>query len=186
MTSGRAREAAGERVLVGGVGYRWMGDASFGPVVADRLAELPRAPGVDVEDLGYGAHFVVQDLEAAEPPYDRLVLVAGVQRGRAPGTLRRTPWRPAPCAAEEVQERMREAGAGVVDLDHLLAIGHHFAALPPEVVLYELEPVTLQGELLSPRAAAALGELLPVLAGGGREAPAAEVRRAVSSAGGAS
>lgn len=178
-------ERSGERVLVGGVGYRWMGDASFGPVVADRLAELPRAPGVEVDDLGYGAHFVAQDLEAADPPYGRLVLVAGVERGRAPGTLQRTLWRPAPCAAEEIQERMREAGAGVVDLDHLLVIGHHFAALPPEVVLFELEPATLAGEHLSPQAAAALPGLLEVLARGGGE-ELGDRRGSVSSAGGVS
>lgn len=164
-----AAAAAGERVLVGGVGYRWMGDASFGPVVCDRLAELPRAPGVDAADLGYGALYVVQDLADARPPYDRLVLVAGIPRGRPPGTLERRRWRPAPCAVDEVQERVREAGAGVVDLDHLLVVGQHFGALPPEVVLYELEPVTLEGERLSAEAEALVPELLARLGTGGGE-----------------
>ena len=77
--------AAAPRVLVGGVGYRRMGDASFGLVVTDELATRPWPPGVTVADLGYGALLVVQDLAAADPPYERLVLLAGVPRGRRPG-----------------------------------------------------------------------------------------------------
>jgi Ni,Fe-hydrogenase maturation factor len=37
-------------------------------------------------------------------------------------------------------DRMYEAGAGVVDLDHLLVIGRHFGGLPDDVVAIELEP----------------------------------------------
>ena len=145
------------RVLIGGVGYRWQRDASFGLVVSDALAALEWPSHVQVADLGYGALYVTQDLANADPPYERLLLVAGVGRGRQPGQLYCDRWQAVVPAAAEVQERVREAGAGVVDLDHLLIIAGYFGALPPEVITLELEPVDVEGgDGLSLRAAALL------------------------------
>jgi len=72
------------RVLVGGVGYRLLRDLSLGPLLMDRL-QLEKWPeGVEIEDLSYGPVGVMHNLDA-RPPYDRIVLVGGVQRGRVPG-----------------------------------------------------------------------------------------------------
>lgn len=131
---------AARRILVGGVGYRWFGDGSFGLLVIDELARLDWPPGVDVEDLGYGALHVALDLADADPPYERVVLVAVTERGREPGRLYRLRCGPKMPDTEEVQARMYEASAGVIDLDHLLVIGRHFGALPADVVAIELEP----------------------------------------------
>ena len=147
------------RVLIGGVGYRWQRDASFGLAVSDALAGLAWPGHVQVADLGYGALYVTQDLADARPPYQRLLLVAGAARGRPPGRLYCARWRAALPGDDEIQERVREAGAGVVDLDHLLIIASHFGALPPDVVTLELEPVEVDGgDGLSPRAAALVPE----------------------------
>ena len=149
------------RVLIGGVGYRWLRDASFGLVATDELARQAWPPGVEVADLGYGALYVAQDLGDASPPYDRLILLAAVERGRAPGRVFRERWSGAPFDPDDLQARIREAGAGVIDLDHLLAIAHYFGALPDDVVLVEVEPVeTSGGEALSPAGAALLPEVL--------------------------
>jgi hydrogenase maturation protease len=149
------------RVLVGGVGYRWQRDASFGLVASDALARAPWPDHVQVVDLGYGALYVVQDLADADPPYARLVLLAGVARGRRPGELYRRRWQGPLPGPEEIQARVREAGAGVVDLDHLLVIAGYFGALPADVVTLELEPVEVGGgEGLSPAATARLPEAL--------------------------
>ena len=149
------------RVLIGGVGYRWQGDASFGLVASDALARVAWPDHVDVADLGYGALYVAQDLADADPPYTRLVLLAGVARGRRPGELYRRRWQGPLPGPEEVQARVREAGAGVVDLDHLLVIADYFGALPADVVTLELEPVDVEGgEELSPAAAARLPQAL--------------------------
>ncbi len=129
------------RVLIGGVGYRWQRDASFGPVAADVLAGQRWPAGVRVEDLGYGALYVAQDLADAAPPYDRLILVSGTARGREPGSLHRYPYRQPLPPDDEVQARVREAGAGVIDVDHLLIIAHRLGALPPDVEVIEFEPV---------------------------------------------
>ncbi len=147
------------RVLVGGVGYRWCGDASFGLAVSDEVAQLERPAEVDVEDLGYGALHVAMDLAAADPPYGLVILIAGTERGRTPGRLYRSHCRGTPADAEEVQARMYEAAAGVIDLDHLVVLGRHFDALPHDLVTIELEPQPASsGEALSAQARA----LIPV------------------------
>ncbi len=128
------------RVLIGGVGYRWFGDGSFGLVASDELARLDWPPGIDVEDLGYGALHVALDLVEADPRYERAVLIAVTERGREPGRLYRFRCDATMPDTEEIQARMYEAGAGVIDLDHLVVIGRHFGALPDDVVAIELEP----------------------------------------------
>ena len=149
------------RVLIGGVGYRWMGDASFGLSLVDELMRRERPAKIDVADLGYGALYVVQDLCSMQPPCDRLILVAGVERGRPPGRLYRYRWKRRPVDAEELQARIREAGAGVIDLDHLLLIADHFGALPEEVEVIEFEPLdTTLRDQLSPQATALREQLI--------------------------
>jgi hypothetical protein len=148
------------RVLVGALGYRWFGDGSFALAAGDELtnAQWPTGVDVDVWDLGYGALHVALDLGDVDPPYDRLVLLAVQERGREPARLYRYRCDTAPSSNEEIQARMYEAGAGVIDLDHLLVIGRHFGALPDDVVAIELEPrAGTTGDRLSAEAA----ELLP-------------------------
>lgn len=146
-------EAVGQqrRILIGGVGYRWQRDGSFGLLAADRLAELAWPDGVAVEDLGYGAIYAAQDIGAADPPYDQLILLAAVERGRTPGQMYWQQWENPFPTENELQERIREAGAGVIHIDHLLAVGEYFGTLPNNVVQVEVEPVdTRGGEKLSP------------------------------------
>lgn len=129
------------RVLIGGVGYRWMRDASFGVVASDTLAKMSWPDGVNVDDLGYGALLVSQDLSMASPPFDRLILIGAVERGRKPGMLYRYEWDGHLPDEDMILERIREAGAGVVDLDHLLVIGQQQGTLPEQVIVFEVEPV---------------------------------------------
>ncbi|MDL1950530.1 hypothetical protein FBQ97_12045, partial [Acidobacteria bacterium ACD] len=46
---------------------------------------------------------------------------------------------------EGIQARIREAGAGAIDLDHLLVIAQYFDALPDDVIVFEMEPVDVAG-----------------------------------------
>ncbi len=58
---------------------------------------------------------------------------------------------------------MYEAGAGVIDLDHVLVIGRHVGALPDDVVV-ELEPQPgTTGAVLSPQAEALLPEAVELV-----------------------
>lgn len=135
------------RVLIGGVGYRWSRDASFGLVVADELAKESWPETVTVADLGYGALYVALDLLDSRPPLDRLVLIAGVSRGREAGKLYVRRWEPPAVPPDdlEVQARICEAGGGVIDVDHLLVIANRFGGLPGDVMCLELEPVDATG-----------------------------------------
>src|SRR3972149_5082455 len=106
----------GRRVLVGGVGYTNLRDLSAGPLLVERLACLDWPAGVDVEDLSAGAVPVLHALQAAEP-YDAMILVAGVCRGDAPGTVRCAPYRPSRRSDDEIQGWGAEGGTGLVRLD---------------------------------------------------------------------
>jgi hydrogenase maturation protease len=126
------------RVLLGGVGYRYLRDESVGPWAAEQLA--PRAgDGIEVEDLGYHPVGFVQNLQEREP-YDRLVLVGAVRRGREPGSVHVYAWdRQLPDPAE-IQDRVAEAVTGVISLDNLLIVTGALGELPPDVRVVEIEP----------------------------------------------
>src|SRR5262249_25122968 len=128
------------RTLIGGVGYSYLRDGSLGPLVAAALARQAWPGGVVVEDLSYGPIAVMQRLQDADPPFDRLVLVAAVRRGRTPGTLTAYRWdRHLPDPAE-IQARVAEAVTGVISLDNVLVVVGFFNALPPDVMVVEVEP----------------------------------------------
>jgi hydrogenase maturation protease len=162
--SGEIESVNTRRVLIGGVGYRWQRDASFGMIASDELTRLNWPNGIEVADLGYGAIYAAQDLADAHPPYTCLILLAGSQRGRLPGNLYVYRWPKTPRDQSEILARIREAGAGVIDLDHLLVIAQHFGALPPEVLVVEVEPVDVHGgDGLSQEVATLLPEVVALV-----------------------
>ena len=126
------------RVLVGGVGYRNLRDYSVGPHVADLLAGRAR-DGFEVEDLSYGPVQISHNLQD-RAPYDRLVLVGAVRRGRHPGTVARFCWDGSLPAADEVQSRVAEAVTGVISLENVLVVCGALGGLPKDVRVVEVEP----------------------------------------------
>src|SRR5215831_1764525 len=128
------------RTLIGGVGYSYLRDGSLGPLVVDDLAREPWPDGVLVENLSYGPIAVMQRLQEAVPPFDRLILIAAVRRGRPSGTLTVYRWDGRLPVAEEIQARVSEAVTGVISLDNLLVIAGFFNTLPDEVSIVEIEP----------------------------------------------
>lgn len=156
-------DAAGRRVLVGGVGYRNLSDMSAGPLLADTLGDL--GPGVEVEDLSYAPIDVLFALQA-RPRYDALVVVAAAQRGDEPGTVRVTPWYRPVIEPAELQDRIAESVTGVISHESLLHILGHFDALPERTVVLEIEPeVTTFGERPSPRVERALARAAELVRG---------------------
>lgn len=70
--------------LIGGIGNVFLGDDGFGVAVAQRLAERPQPPGVQVTDFG------IRTLDLAYAllqGYDDVILVDAMPRGTPPGTL---------------------------------------------------------------------------------------------------
>jgi hydrogenase maturation protease len=149
------------KTLIGGVGYRWQRDASFGLAVSDAMTSLQWPEYVELADLGYGAIYVTQDLRNASPPYKRIILITSAVRDRKPGSLTTYKFFPEAQNPEELQARIQEAGAGVIDIDHLLYIADYFKALPEEVLVYEIEPVDSDGgEGLSPQISIQVDEVI--------------------------
>lgn len=148
-------EAPPLRVLVGGVGYRFLRDESVGPYMADHLGEHAPA-GVEVEDLGYHPVGLHQNLTSREP-YDRAVIVSAPRRGRRPGTVHTYRWDGVLPDRDEIQVRVSEAVTGVIDLDNLLIVVGALGGWPQDVRIVEVEPgAEGWGEGFSPEVAAAL------------------------------
>lgn len=126
------------RVLVGGVGYRFLRDGALGPYLSDVLSERA-SNGVEVEDLGYHPIGFTQNLEE-RPDYDRIILVAAVSRGREPGNIKAYRWDHALPPVQEVQDRVSEAVTGTISLDNLLIVTEAFGAFPEDVWVVEIEP----------------------------------------------
>src|SRR5436309_5359919 len=133
------------RVLVGGVGYRNLRDHSLGPWLADRLegqistgTPSRSRNGIEVEDLSYHPIGLSQNLQERSP-YDRVVLVGAVSRGREPGTVEAYRWSGELPDPEEVQARVAEAVTGVISLDNLLAVVGTFGGFPDDVRVVEVE-----------------------------------------------
>jgi hydrogenase maturation protease len=147
------------RVLVGGVGYRYLRDGSVGPLVADTLTARA-GDGIEVEDLSYGPVQLSHNLEARKP-YDRLVLVGAVRRGRAPAAVEQYRWDGALPPPDEIQARVAEAVTGVISLDNLLVVCGALDALPRDVRVVEIEPVDESwGEGFSAEVEARMDDLL--------------------------
>lgn len=162
-----------DRSLIAGVGHRFWGDFSAGPVWVDRLAKLDWPESVTVEDYSFGAVAMTQQLQ--DERFDRAAFVTAESRQREPGSLHLTRHTSSGESPERVQAYVNEAGGGVVAIDALLVIAEHFEALPPETWILELEPFDDNwGDGLSPEADAhypRVVELLRAFARGDRLSP---------------
>lgn len=158
-TSTEGEPADRLRVLVGGIGYRNLRDGSIGIHVIERLADRPR-DGVEVEDVSYHPVGLSQNLQD-RPPYDRVVLVAAVARGRAPGTVSAYRWDGALPDTDEIQTRVSEAVTGVISLDNTLIVCGALGGFPGDVRVVEVEPASEHwGEELSPEIKERLPEIV--------------------------
>jgi hydrogenase maturation protease len=146
-------------VLVGGIGYRNLRDGSVGLHVAESLADRA-GDGVEVEDVSYHPVGLSQNLQD-RPPYSRVVFVAGVARGRSPGTITSYRWDCELPDEEEIQARVSEAVTGVISLDNTLIVCGALGGLPDDVRVVEVEPASESwGEELSPEIEERLPEIV--------------------------
>lgn len=158
MSTRTAPIATSMRVLVGGVGYRYLRDGAVGPYMADHLAARA-VNGIEVEDLGYHPVGFTQNLQD-RPPYDRIVLVGSVVRGREPGTVTAYRWDHVLPSVKEIQDRVSEAVTGTIGLDNLLIVTEAFGAFPEDVRVVEIEPADESwGEGFSPLIESKLPEI---------------------------
>lgn len=145
--------------LVAGVGYHDLCDFSVGPILAGRLTRETWPATVTVEDLSYGPVAVLHHLSAADPPFERLVVLGAVRRDREPGTLEAYRWDGVLPDAEAIQERVAEAVTAVIGVDNLVIVLAGLGGAPEEVYVVEIEPwIEAPGEKLSPPVEAAARE----------------------------
>ncbi len=147
------------RVLVCGVGYRFLRDNAVGLWLTDTLA--PQASnGIEFEDLGYHPVGFTQNLNE-RPDYDRIVFVGAVQRDRPPGTVTAVRYDHVLPDAKEVQERVGDSVTGSISLYNLVIVSEAFKALPDDVWIVEIEPADeTWGEGFSPEIEAKLPEIM--------------------------
>src|SRR5262245_37717581 len=147
------------RVLVGGLGYRNLRDGSVGLEVIERLADRA-TDGIEIEDVSYHPVGLSQNLQD-RPPYDRVVLVASVARGRDGGTITAYRWDQQLPENDEIQTRVSEAVTGVISLDNTLVVCGALGGFPDDVRVIEVEPASEDwGEELSPEIEERLPEIV--------------------------
>lgn len=133
------------RVVVGGVGYRNLRDHSLGIAMSDELEPLARPPALVVEDLSYNPVAVAQWLaeEMKADPIARVIFVSAIERkdGRTAGTVRAYRWDRTLPSEEEIQGAVTDAVTGVILVDNTLVVCQWMNALPPEVVVVEVQPL---------------------------------------------
>ncbi len=130
-----------EVILLGGVGYTYLGDMSFGAILVERLRGLEWPSDVAVEDVSYNPITVMDWLRDDPDRFDRAVFFGAIERGREPGSLTRYQWVAGGLPATMVQDSVAEAVTGSISLDNLLVIGSHFKLLPADTTVIEFEPV---------------------------------------------
>ena len=111
---------------------------SVGPWVADQLDGASDG-GVEVEDVSYHPVGLSQNLQD-RLPYDRVVLVGSLERGRPPGTVTAYRWDGELPGRDEIQQRVSEAVTGVISLDNTLIVCAALGGLPGDVRVVEVEP----------------------------------------------
>ncbi len=130
------------KVLVAGVGHPNLKDLSFGQVLLPYLREQEWSKSCDLENLSFGAIAVLQWFQDYPGKYERVVFISAAEReGREPGTLDVYRWDFSPLDEQIVQECVAESVTGIISLNNLMMILQYFQALPPDVVVVEIEPV---------------------------------------------
>jgi hypothetical protein len=148
------------RAVIGGVGYRNLRDHSLGIVLSDELEVQARPPTLLVEDLSYNPVAVGQWLadESGASPITRALFVSAVARedGRPPGTISAYRWDRVLPDDETIQRAVTDAVTGIILVDNTLIVTEWMRALPPEVIVVEVEALehAFGDEMSAPVAAA--------------------------------
>ena len=128
------------RIALGLVGYyQFIRGYPLGPELKQRLDAISWRHQVDIKEMNWGPVAIVQDFQANKISYDRVVLIAAVQRGGKVGTVTCRQWVGGEFKVMEVQNRIFEAVTGIISVDNLLVIGAHFKIWPQELIVIEVE-----------------------------------------------
>ena len=129
------------RVVIGLVGYyQFVRGYPIGPVLIEKInAHDWHGEQYDIKEMNWGPIAIVQDFQASNIKYDRVVFVTAVDRGLSAGTVTCRRWLGGELDLLAVQDRVYEAVTGIISLDNLLVIGEHFGIWPEEVICVEAQ-----------------------------------------------
>ena len=130
-----------KKVFIGTVGYHILGNHSVGPVLLPQLKKTDFPDYVSVDELNWGPVAVVQQFQAEEKLYDRVVLLCAIERpARNIGDITIFQWKGGLPNEEQIQACMGDAATGVISVENLLVIGEYFKIWGAEVFLVDVEP----------------------------------------------
>jgi hydrogenase maturation protease len=120
------------KTLIAGFGNVLRQDDGFGVEVIRRLEEEGVSKDVTLIEVGTGGIRLAQELMT---PYDRLIIVDAMTRGRPPGSVS--------VLAVDGVEPVREVDMHAAVPSRALALARALRALPPEIVLVSCEPAEM-------------------------------------------
>jgi hydrogenase maturation protease len=132
-----------------------MGDDGIGIAAAERLAALPLPGEVEVIDGGTGGLTLLDLMAGAE----RVILIDAVEMGKPAGSIVRF-------APGEVTMEDGRPGLSLheTDLSAVFALGREMDLLPPQIVIFGVEPCSVERRPgLSPAVADALDSLVEAI-----------------------
>lgn len=130
-----------KKILIGTVGYHNLGNHSLAPALLPMLQTLKWPRGVEVEEMNWGPIAIVQKFQSLESPYDRIILLASIERPeRNIGDINIFRWMGRLPDEERIQACIGDAVTGVISVENLLIIGEHFKIWPGETFIIDVEP----------------------------------------------
>jgi Ni,Fe-hydrogenase maturation factor len=130
-----------KKILIGTVGYHNLGNHSLGPALLPMLEKMSWPRNVEVEEMNWGPIAIVQKFQTLDIPYDRVVLLAAIERpGRNIGDVDVFRWMGRLPDEEMIQACVGDAVTGVISVENLLIIGEHFKIWPAETFIVDVEP----------------------------------------------
>lgn len=130
-----------KRVFIGTVGYHILSNHSIGPILLPHLKQQDWPENVFIDELNWGPIAVVQQFEATEIPYDRIILLTAIERReRNIGDITIFQWQGQLPDEKQIQACVGDAATGVISVENLLVIGQYFKIWPNEVYLVDVEP----------------------------------------------
>jgi hypothetical protein len=130
-----------KKVFIGTVGYHNLQNHSIGPAILPQLLAMNWPAHVELDELNWGPIAIVQKFQALPKPFDRIVLIAAVERaGRKVGDITLFRWMGKLPDEEMIQRCIGDAVTGVISIDNLLVIGEFFKIWPVETFVLDIEP----------------------------------------------
>jgi len=154
-----------KKIFIGTVGYHNLRNHSIGPAILPQLQKMKWTEGVEVDELNWGPIAIVQKFQSLPTPYNRVILVAAIERPqRKIGDVTVYKWMGKLPDEELIQRCIGDAVTGVISVENLLIIGEYFKIWTGETFVVDVEPGPEQaGENFTDEMQQAIPELILIL-----------------------